>query len=158
MESKKRRSNFFAPLPGTTFLIAAVLFLILSLFHFEQTIDFHLHDTMFVISPNYFCYFLAILCGIEFLIYRFLNFLMYKTWISWIQVILTLFSLGLFVLPIFFSQLNQPPKYVDSEVWKKWGESGKTFALLVVGSFLLSLVILVLNITVGFFAKTTLKK
>ena len=158
MESKKRRSNFFAPLPGTTFLIVAVLFLTLSLFQIEQTIDIHLHDTMFVISPNQFCVFLTILCGIEFLLYRFLNFLMYKTWISWIQMILTLFSLGLFVLPIIFPPLNQPPKPPNHEVWKKWEERGETFAFLVGGSFVLGLAILFFNITVGLFKKIPLKK
>ena len=157
MESKKRKSNFFAPLPGTTFLIAAVLFLILSLFQFGGTVDIHLHDTMFVLSPNLICYFLAILCGIEFLLYRFLNFLMYKNWISWVQVFLTLLSFGLVAFSISFPQLNHPRQSFSSEDWKTISKYNATFATLIAGSFFLSLVILVLNITIGTFRKINFK-
>jgi hypothetical protein len=153
MQSKNTYSNFFRPLPGTTFLIVAVIFLILPLFRLGETVDIHLHDSMFVVSPKIICYFLAILCGVEFLIYRFLNFLMFNTRLSWFQVFLTLLSFGLVLFSICFPLFNQPPQHYSSENWKELSERKNTFAILMVGSFLLGQVILVLNITVGFFKK-----
>jgi hypothetical protein len=158
MKSKNTYSNFFRPLPGTTFLIVAVIFLILPFFRLGGTADIHLHDTMFVVSPKIICYFLAILCGIEFLIYRFLNFLMFKTTLSWLQVFLTLLSFGLVLFSIYLSQFNQPPHDYSSENWKTFSKRNNTFAILTGGSFLLSLVILVVNITIGIFRKISAKK
>jgi hypothetical protein len=151
MESKNTFSNFFQPLPGTTFLIVAVILIILPFFQLGGTIDIHLHDTMIVVSPKIICYFLAILCGIEFLIYRFLNSLMFNTRLSWFQVFLTLLSFGLVLLSLCFPLFNQIPQHYTSENWKELSERKNTFAILMVGSFLLGQVILVLNITVGFF-------
>jgi hypothetical protein len=158
MESKNTYSNFFRPLPGTTFLIVAVIFLIFSFFRLGGTIDIHLHDTMFVVSTKIICYFLAILCGIEFLIYRFLNFLMFNSRLSWIQVFLTLLSFSLVLISISFPQLNQPRNDYSIKDWKELAVRNNTFAILIVGSFLLGQVILVLNIAAGFFRKINLKK
>jgi hypothetical protein len=158
MESKNTYSNFFRPLPGTTFLILAVIFLILSFFRLGETIDIHLHDTMFVVSTKIICYFLAILCGIEFLIYRFLNFLMFNTRISWIQAFFTLLSFSLVVISISFPQLNQPRNDYSIKDWKELAIRNNTFAIIIVGSFLLGQVLLVLNITAGFLKKINLKK
>jgi hypothetical protein len=158
MESKNTDSNFFRPLPGTTFLIVAVIFLILPLFRLGGTIDIHLHDTMFVVSTKIICYFLAILCGIEFLIYRFLNFLMFNNKLSWFQVFLTLLSFSLVLFIISFPQLNQPRNDYSIKDWKELAVLNNTFAMLIVGSFLLGQAILVLNIAAGFFRKISLKK
>ena len=83
---------------------------------------------------------------------------MYSTKLSWLQVLLTLLPIGMMVFSISFPQLNRPRQHVSSEEWKTFEASSNLFAIVTAGSFLLSLVILALNITIGSLTKINSKK
>ena len=76
--------------PYFLFLLTGLILIIATLFMFGQSIDFHLHDTYFVVAVNYFIWALAILFVLVWGIYKLTDRFLWTKKLTWAHVSLTI--------------------------------------------------------------------
>lgn len=129
----------------------------------SATIDLHLHDTYFVIAHTQVFWLLAIIAFFVWALYLLTNKTLYSKKLTWTHVIITILTLFLFVLILFFGEsfLNPFPRlYNDFSEWNSsdnYNSYTKTISLSIF-VLLWGQIIFVLNLIVGLFTQKTLKK
>ena len=79
--------------PYNFLVVFAIIIFFISFFLTQDTVDFHLHDTMYVMSLPHIFWLLAILILFFALVYKLTNRFLLSKYLSWIHIILTLLSL-----------------------------------------------------------------
>jgi hypothetical protein len=105
-------------LPQDLLLLTAVLLLISSFFLGDNVIDIHLHDTLFVISTSYFTRGVAIIILFVWILYKLTNRFLWKSYLSWIHVLTTIFIVVLFVTAEFWHPIILPPIKREFSSWQ----------------------------------------
>lgn len=142
--------------PYNLLLITGLLFVLFSLFSDKSnTLDFHLHDTYFVIA---FSHFLGLLAAIPFFlwaVYFFCRNIIYSLKLAWIYTIVTILCLLLFTFLLFnnnvFSLSSNPVRYYDYSEWntyKAYPMFAK-IAVIILLVFLAAQIIFIINLTAG---------
>ncbi|PVD54174.1 hypothetical protein DC498_01960 [Terrimonas sp.] len=142
--------------PYNLLLITGLLFALFSLFSDKRnTLDFHLHDTYFVIAFSHFLGLLAVIPFFIWAIYFFCKKIIYSLKLTWLHTLLTIIMLLIFA----FSSLIDnnypidptPKRYYDYSEWnsfKAFSSYTKIIALIFL-VFLAAQVILVINLAAG---------
>ncbi|MBS0030931.1 hypothetical protein ACTJJ0_27815 [Chitinophaga sp. 22321] len=94
----KRTLGTIRQQPYLLFLLAAILLIIISFFERSNTIDIHLHDTMFVVSVTFIIWVSVGCLGILLLAYSWLGKFLRKKTLVWVHVGLTLLMLAAIVI------------------------------------------------------------
>lgn len=95
--------------PYFLFLLTGTVLIVITLFLFGQSFDFHLHDTYFVVPVNYFIWALAGLFFWGWIIYKFTDKFLWTKKLIWIHVLTTLFLLILLSTISFWHDKILPP-------------------------------------------------
>jgi hypothetical protein len=95
--------------PYLLFLPAGIVLIAVTVFTSGQTVDFHLHDTYFVISSNYLFWALGLLFFIAWIIYILTGLILWSKKLIWVHVSTTLFVLLLLASIIFWHDEVLPP-------------------------------------------------
>jgi cytochrome c oxidase subunit I len=88
--------------PYNLFLLAALVCLFVTFFFGSQTIDFHIHDTVFIIAGLHIFLGLALLLSIFWLIYKVSYKILFSKTITWIHVTISLISAFLVIFLIYY--------------------------------------------------------
>jgi len=137
-------------------------FLLASVFVVRQnnSVDIHFQDTYFVIAKKHIFWFLAIISLLVWTLYLLANKILYSNALTWIHVIITVLTIAVFTLMLFFgSRLNNtgPRHYQDYGNWNSlevYGRYAKTISI-VIGMLLIEQVLFVINIIAGLFKRWT---
>jgi hypothetical protein len=76
--------------PYNLFLLTAALLLVVSFFFRNQSLDFHLHDTYYVVSTNYFVWALMAVLLFGWILYEVTNKLLLTRYLTWVHVLATI--------------------------------------------------------------------
>lgn len=95
--------------PYLLFLLTGLVLFIASFFMFGQSVDFHLHDTYFVVSVNCFIWFLAALFFIAWSVYKITDKFLWTKKLTWTHVSLTILVLILLSTIGFWHDKILPP-------------------------------------------------
>ena len=148
--------------PYHLFLWTGLVLVLTSFFVLKQnnSFDIHIHDTYFVIANTHLFWFLAILALFVWTLYLLTNKILYSKVLTWTHVIITILTLLLFALTLFFgdSFMNPTPRrYYDYSTWNSFDNYttftkaiGITIFVLLLGQF-----IFVINFIVGLFKRLT---
>ncbi|MBX3242801.1 MAG: hypothetical protein KIT80_03235 [Chitinophagaceae bacterium] len=97
--------------PYFLFLITGVALIITTAFTFGQTVDFHLHDTYFVVSVNYFIWVLSALLIIAWILYKLTDRFLWTKTLTWTHVLATIFLLlSLSTIEFWYDKMLPPVK------------------------------------------------
>ena len=108
--------------PQDLFLLTALLMFIYSFVSKENTIDIHLHDTMFVISSKHFIWAFAIICLSGWGLYSLTRKFLWTGYLSWIHVGITVFILCLCVTVNIWHDVILPPVKREVVSWETFQE------------------------------------
>ena len=142
--------------PYNLLLWTGLILVLTSFFILKQnnTVDIHLHDTYFVIAHTHIFWLLAFLALFVWTLYLLTNKILFSKSLVWTHVIITIMTILLFALSLFFgdSFINPtPPRYYDYSSWNSFDNYttftkafGVTIFVLLFGQF-----IFVINFIVG---------
>lgn len=124
----------------------------------NNSVDIHLHDTYFVITHAHVFWLLAILALFVWTLYLLTNKVLYSKALTWTHVIVTILTLVLFALPLFFgdSLINQTPRrHYDFSNWNSFNSYTTFTKAIAITIFVLLLgqFIFVINFIVGLFKR-----
>jgi cytochrome c oxidase subunit 1 len=151
--------------PYNLLLWTGLVFVLTSFFILRQnnSVDIHLHDTYFVIAHTHIFWLLAILALFVWTLYLLTNKILYSKALTWAHVIITILTLLLFALTLFFgdSFMNPTPRrYYDYTNWNSFDNYttftkaiGISIFVLLFGQF-----IFVINLILGLFKRLTNRK
>ena len=95
--------------PYDLFLLTTLLLLVYSFFLHDQTFDFHIHDTYFVVATKIFFWFLAFLFLLAWGLYKLTNRVLLTTYLTWLHVATTIIFLCFFMTMYFWhDKIFQP--------------------------------------------------
>lgn len=101
--------SYMLKLPYSALLFTGIIFLFMSLFKSESTLDIHLHDTYYVISRQSIYRFFAAVYILYWLLYFCTIRLLHSKMLTWIHVILTLlFAILLAITPFWLNEPQRP--------------------------------------------------
>lgn len=108
--------------PYNLLLLTGLVFVLTSFFVLKQSnsVDIHLHDTYFVIAYTHIFWLLAVLALMVWTLYLLTNKILYSKALTWTHIIITILTLLLFALTLFFgdSLMNPTPRrYYDYSSW-----------------------------------------
>ena len=144
--------------PYHLLLLTGLLLVLISFFvlNNNNTVDIHLHDTYFVIVHSHITWLLAIFALFVWTLYFFTNKILYSKVLTWTHIIITILTILLFGLILFFSDsfMNPTPRrYYDYSSWNSFDNYttftkaiGITMLVLLFGQF-----IFVINFIAGLF-------
>lgn len=148
--------------PYNLLLVTGLIFLLTSFFVLRQdnSVDIHLHDTYFVIAHTHFSRWLEILSLFVWTLYLLTHKMLYSNALTWTHVVITLLTLLLFALPLFFddSFMNPPPRrYHDYRDWKSFDHYTRIIKAISITIFILLFgqFIFVINLIAGIFKRRT---
>jgi cytochrome c oxidase subunit 1 len=151
--------------PYNLLLWTGLILVLTSFFILKQnnSVDIHLHDTYFVIAHTHVFWLLAMLALFVWTLYLLTNRILYSKALTWTHVIVTILTLLLFALTLFFgdSFMNPTPRrYYDYSIWNSFDNYttftkaiGITIFVLLLGQF-----IFVINLIAGLFKRLTKRK
>ena len=124
----------------------------------NNSVDIHLHDTYFIIAPTHVFWLLAFLALFVWTLYLLTSKILYSKAFTWTHVIITILTLLLLVLTLFFGDnfMNTTPRrYYDYSSWNSF-DNYTTFAkamgislfVLLFGQF-----VFIINLIVGVFRR-----
>jgi len=90
-------------------LLTTLLLLIYSFFLHDQTFDFHIHDTYFVVATKIFFWLLATLLFLAWGLYRLTNKILLTKYLTWLHISATLIFLIFFMTMYFWHDKIFPP-------------------------------------------------
>jgi heme/copper-type cytochrome/quinol oxidase subunit 1 len=151
--------------PHHLLLCTGVILFLTSFFILKQnnSVDIHLHDTYFVIAHTHVLWLLSIIALSVWTLYLLTNKILYFKALTWAHVIITILTLLLFALTLFFgdSFMNPTPRrYYEYSSWNSFDNYttftraiGITTVVLLFGQF-----IFVINLIGGLFKRLTKRK
>ncbi len=108
--------------PYQLFLLAALFLFVFSFLTRENSVDIHLHDTMFVISTRYIIWALAIIFILAWAVYKLTNEILWTKYLSWFHVVSTLFILAMLLTIRVWHDKLLPPIERDFTSWQTYQE------------------------------------
>ena len=110
IENKKKKLFFLQP--DNLFLLLALLLAITPFFLIGESVSIHLHDTYFIISNNFFIYFLAIAFLAIWIVYKLAKRVLLTKYLTWLHLITCLIILAMTLMDIrwfiSYSSSNEP--------------------------------------------------
>ena len=79
--------------PYSLFFLTGIVLFILSFFMWGQSLDFHIHDTYFVIATNYIIWPIALIFFLVWGLYKLTDKILWTKKLIWVHVLTTLFVL-----------------------------------------------------------------
>ena len=143
--------------PYNFLVVFAILFILFSFFTFSNSIDFHLHDTMFVVAIPHLFWLIAILLLFFSFIYKVTNRILFSNYLTWFHIIITLLFLIIISFPLW--GYNPPLMYIDASPWTSFNRFhyiNRMISWLII-LFLLAQLLLLINIIAGFIKKLRTK-
>ena len=116
--------------PYFLFLLTGLILIIATFFMFGQSVDFHLHDTYFVVAVNYFVWTLAGLFFIAWAIYKLTDKFLWTKKLTWTHVLITIFVLLLLSTIGFWHDKILPPIKRDTISYQNIIEDEKREAII----------------------------
>lgn len=138
--------------PYFLFLVTGFVLTFSTLFMFGQSVDFHLHDTYFIVSINYFILALAGLFFISWTIYKLIDRFLWTKILTWTHVLLTILVLILLSTIGFWHGKILPPIKSETISYQNIIDDQKRkgiIAYLVMTIFVLGQVAYFVNLIVG---------
>ena len=151
---KKLKSKILNP-PFNLFLPTAILLFVFSFVTWGQMTDIHLHDTKFVISTILFIWALVIIVLLAWAIYKLINKFLWKRFLTWFHVLVTLFILIVLLSANLWHDELIPPKrnFVSLDTFQEDSQQETRIILSLVILFLAGQLAFVLNIIGGLINK-----
>jgi cytochrome c oxidase subunit 1 len=151
--------------PYNLLLWTGIALVLTSFLIFNQSnfVDIHLHDTYFVIAHSHLFLFLAIAALFVWTLYSLTNKILYSKALTWTHVIITILTLLLFAMTLFFgdSFMNPTPlRYYDYSSWNSFDSfTAFTKAIgITIFVFLLGQFIFVINFIAGVLKRLFMRK
>jgi hypothetical protein len=138
--------------PYFLFLLTGVILIITTAFTFKQTLDFHLDDTLFVVSANYFIWALVIASFIAWAIYKLTYKFLWTQKLTWTHVLSTIFVLMLLATIGFWHDIRLPTIKRSTISFQNIVDDQKRESVIVfviVAIFLLGQIAYLVNLIVG---------
>lgn len=134
--------------PYHLLLLAGISLFISALISTKETIDFHFHDTYFVVTGSFFYWVLAIIVYVLWGIYFLSRKVLHSNTLTWFHVVPTLIAIALFSCAPFF---GYPGRFVDLSPFSAFGRIHRATQFLAVGAivFIIAQFLLVVNIAGG---------
>ena len=141
--------------PYNLLLWTGLILVLTSFFILKQnnTVDIHLHDTYFVIAHTHIFWLLAFLALFVWTLYLLTNKIMFSKALVWTHIIITIMTILLFALSLFFgdSFINPTPRrYYDYSSWNSFDNYttftkafGVTIFVLLFGQFIFVIIFIV---------------
>jgi cytochrome c oxidase subunit I len=142
--------------------VTAFIFILTSFCILKQSnsVDIHLHDTYFVIAYTHIFWLLAVLAFFVWTLYLLTNKILYSRALTWTHVIMTILTLLIFALTLFFGDIFMNPtprRYYDYSSWNSF-DNYTTFTKAIGITIFVSLFgqfIFVINFIAGLFKPRT---
>ena len=120
--------------PYSLLLLSGLALIATSLFtQKNETVDFHIHDTVFVIAQGHLLWFLALtICGL-WLLYLITRKLLYSRTLTWIHILITLLALAALLFLLFFRKGYSLPRsggILDYACWKEFNKFHRNLMLI----------------------------
>jgi len=151
--------------PYNLLLWTGLVLVLTSFFVLKQTnsLDIHLHDTYIVIAHTYVFWLLAILALFVWTIYLLTNKILYSKMLTWAHVSITILTLLLFALTLFFgdSFINATPRrHYDFSSWNSFYHYTTLTKVMAISIFVLLIgqCIFVVNLIAGLFKQLIKRK
>jgi hypothetical protein len=145
------RSKILNP-PFNLFLLTAILLFVFSFVTWGQMIDIHLHDTKFVISTILFIWALGIIVLLAWAIYKLTCKILWKRFLTWFHVLVTLFILIVLLTANFWHDKLIPPikrDFISFDTFQEYNQREVKIIQPLVILFLAGQLAFVLNIIGG---------
>ena len=142
--------------PFNLLLLTAILLFVFSFVTWGQMIDIHLHDTKFVISTILFIWALGIIVLLAWAIYKLTNKILWKRFLTWIHVLVTLFILIVLLTANFWHDILIPSikrDFISFDTFQEDSQREVRIILSFVILFLAGQLAFVLNIIGGLINK-----
>jgi hypothetical protein len=134
--------------PYALLLLSAIILLALSAFSASDSVDIHLHDTNFVLKWSNIYFLLGLAMLSMWLISIGTKNLHSSRALQWVQIVLTILSVGMFFLPPRFFYKDNSPGFTYCDMVRF-----SHMLNLAVIAFILAQLILLTNIIIGFAKK-----
>ena len=148
--------------PYHLLLLTGLVSVLTSFFVLNQNnlVDIHLHDTYFVIAHTHIFWFLTVLALFVMTLYLLTNKILYSKTLIWTHVIVTILTLLLVALTLFFGEsfMNPTPRrYYDYSNWNSFNNYTEFTKAIGITIFVLLFgqVIFIINLIAGLLKKQT---
>lgn len=148
--------------PYHLLLLTGLVSVLTSFFVLNQNnlVDIHLHDTYFVIAHTHIFWFLTVLALFVWTLYLLTNKILYSKTLIWTHVIVTILTLLLVALTLFFGEsfMNPTPRrYYDYSNWNSFNNYTEFTKAIGITIFVLLFgqVIFIINLIAGLLKKQT---
>ncbi len=148
--------------PYQLLFITSIVLVLLSFFKLNesQSIDFHLHDTYFVMDSKFMLWAFAVFTFIVWALYRLANKKLYSASLTWTHIATTLLPLVLFTFVLCFGHNfsnSKPLSHYDFSNWNVFDTSHSNNTIIGIAFlvFLFSQLIFMLNLSLGLFKAKT---
>jgi hypothetical protein len=142
--------------PFNLFLLTAILLFVFSFVTWGQMTDIHLHDTKFVISRILLIWALGIIVFFAWVIYKLTSKILWKRFLTWVHVLVTLFILLVLLTAKFWYDKLIPPikrDFISFDTFQEDSQREVKIILPLVILFLAGQLAFVLNIIGGLINK-----
>ena len=117
----------------------------------NETVDFHVHDTVFVIAQGHLFWFLALLVWVFWILYFMTSRLLYSKALTWIHILVTVLTMTTLLFFLFSRKgdsLSQPNGVLDYARWNEFSRYMRWLHYTLV-FMLLGQIIFVVNLLAG---------
>jgi hypothetical protein len=138
--------------PFNLFLVTAILLLVFSFMTRGQSIDIHIHDTLFVISTILFIWALGITLLLIWAIYKLTSKFLWARFLTWFHVAITIFVLLVLLTENFWHDKLIPPikgDIVSFDTFQTFTGQEKKIILPLIILFLAGQLAFILNVIGG---------
>jgi hypothetical protein len=142
--------------PFNLFLLTAILLFVFSFVTWGQMTDIHLHDAKFVISTILLIWALGIIVLLAWAIYKLTSKILWKHFLTWVHVLVTLFILLVLLTANFWHDKLIPPikrDFISLDTFQEDNQREVKVILPLVILFLAGQLVFILNIIGGLINK-----